>query len=66
MKAIQFQQHGGPEVLRYTDVPDPEPRAIRLGRQFTDARELRSIPHLRAQAAELQGAVRASRSLQGR
>ena len=27
MKAIQFQQHGGPEVLRYTDVPDPEPRA---------------------------------------
>ena len=27
MKAIQFQQHGGPEVLRYTDVADPEPRA---------------------------------------
>jgi NADPH:quinone reductase-like Zn-dependent oxidoreductase len=23
VKAIQFQQHGGPEVLRYTDVPDP-------------------------------------------
>ena len=23
MKAIQFQQHGGPEVLRYTDAPDP-------------------------------------------
>ena len=26
MKAILFQQHGGPEVLRYSDVPDPEPR----------------------------------------
>ncbi len=26
MKAILFRQHGGPEVLRYTDVPDPEPR----------------------------------------
>ncbi len=26
MKAILFQQHGGPEVLQFTDVPDPEPR----------------------------------------
>ena len=26
MKAILFHQHGGPEVLQYTDVPDPEPR----------------------------------------
>lgn len=25
MKAIQITQHGGPEVLTYTDVPDPEP-----------------------------------------
>jgi NADPH:quinone reductase-like Zn-dependent oxidoreductase len=30
VKAIQFQQHGGPEVLRYTDVPDPEPRACEV------------------------------------
>jgi NADPH:quinone reductase-like Zn-dependent oxidoreductase len=27
MKAIVFHQHGGPEVLRYTDAPDPTPRA---------------------------------------
>ena len=27
MKAIQFRQHGGPEVLQFTEVPDPEPRA---------------------------------------
>lgn len=24
MKAVVFNQHGGPEVLQYTDVPDPE------------------------------------------
>jgi NADPH:quinone reductase-like Zn-dependent oxidoreductase len=27
MKAVVFQQHGGPEVLQYGDVPDPAPRA---------------------------------------
>jgi NADPH:quinone reductase-like Zn-dependent oxidoreductase len=27
MKAILFHQHGGPEVLKYTDAPDPTPRA---------------------------------------
>ncbi len=26
MKAILFRQHGAPEVLQFTDVPDPEPR----------------------------------------
>jgi NADPH:quinone reductase-like Zn-dependent oxidoreductase len=26
MKAIRFHEHGGPEVLRYEDVPDPSPR----------------------------------------
>jgi NADPH:quinone reductase-like Zn-dependent oxidoreductase len=25
MKAIVFEQHGGPEVLKYKDVPDPRP-----------------------------------------
>lgn len=27
MKAILFHEHGGPEVLQYTDFPTPEPRA---------------------------------------
>ena len=27
MKASIFRQHGGPEVLEYTDVPDPQIRA---------------------------------------
>src|SRR5882757_6993388 len=26
MKAVRFHQHGGTEVLRYEDAPDPEPR----------------------------------------
>lgn len=27
MKAVLFHQHGGPEVLQYTDFPNPEPKA---------------------------------------
>lgn len=27
MKAVRFHEHGGPDVLRYEDAPDPEPRA---------------------------------------
>jgi NADPH:quinone reductase-like Zn-dependent oxidoreductase len=27
MRAIRFHQHGGPEVLRYEDAPDPRPAA---------------------------------------
>ena len=26
MKAVRFHEHGGPEVLRYEDVPDPTPK----------------------------------------
>ena len=26
MKAIRLSRFGGPEVLEYVDVPDPEPR----------------------------------------
>jgi len=27
MKAVVFDKHGGPEVLRYTDAPEPELRS---------------------------------------
>jgi NADPH:quinone reductase-like Zn-dependent oxidoreductase len=27
MKAVRFHAHGGPEVLRYEDAPDPQPRS---------------------------------------
>lgn len=29
MKAIRFHEHGGPDVLRYEDAPDPQPAAGR-------------------------------------
>ena len=29
MKAVRFHQHGGPEVLRFEDAPDPEPASGR-------------------------------------
>ena len=29
MKAVRFHQHGGPEVLRFEDAPDPQPAAGR-------------------------------------
>jgi NADPH:quinone reductase-like Zn-dependent oxidoreductase len=29
MKAVRFHTHGGPEVLRYEDAPDPQPAAER-------------------------------------
>src|SRR3954468_5621229 len=29
MKAVRFHEHGGPEVLRYEDAPDPQPAAGR-------------------------------------
>ena len=39
MKAIVIHEDGGPEVLRYEDVPDPEPGGRRGARQ--DARRRR-------------------------
>jgi NADPH:quinone reductase-like Zn-dependent oxidoreductase len=30
LKAIMFRQHGGPEVLQFIDVADPEPRAYEV------------------------------------
>jgi NADPH:quinone reductase len=44
MKAIRFHEHGGPEVLRYEDVPDPVPgpgqvllRVLAAGVNYADA-----------------------------
>ena len=44
MKAIRFHEHGGPEVLRYEEVPDPAPgpgqvllRVLAAGVNYADA-----------------------------
>jgi NADPH2:quinone reductase len=46
MKAVQYDRFGGPEVLRYLDLPDPRPRAgevlidtAAIGVNFPDIRE---------------------------
>jgi NADPH2:quinone reductase len=49
MKAIQIEEFGGPEVLRYVDVPDPEPgegevlvEVARSGVNFADTHATRN------------------------
>jgi NADPH2:quinone reductase len=46
MKAVQYQQFGGPEVLDYVDLPDPRPgpgevliETSAIGVNFPDIRE---------------------------
>jgi NADPH2:quinone reductase len=49
MKAIQIEEFGGPEVLRYTEVPDPSPKLAeavvnvkRIGVNFADTHASRN------------------------
>ena len=30
MKAVVFEEHGGPDVLHYTDIADPEPKPFEV------------------------------------
>jgi NADPH:quinone reductase-like Zn-dependent oxidoreductase len=30
MRSIRFHEHGGPEVLKFEDAPDPEPQPGRV------------------------------------
>jgi NADPH2:quinone reductase len=46
MKAVQYDRFGGPEVLRYLDLPDPRPgpgelliETAAIGVNFPDIRE---------------------------
>jgi NADPH:quinone reductase-like Zn-dependent oxidoreductase len=71
MKAIQIHEHGGPEVLRIEDVPDPQPgpgqvrvriSAAGLNRVDVDIREGRSrfpIPFPHVPGLEAVGAIEA-------
>ena len=49
MKAIQIEEFGGPEVLKYVEVPDPEPAdgqvvvdVARAGINFADTHAIRN------------------------
>ncbi len=54
MKAVVFEEHGGTEVLDYTDIPDPEPRPFEVlievkaaGANFNDIWARRGMPGMK-------------------
>jgi alcohol dehydrogenase len=71
MKAVVFDEHGGPEVLRYTDIPEPEPRPYEVlvevraaGANFNDVWARRGMPGMKVvmphvSGSDVSGIVRA-------
>ncbi len=62
MKAIRFHQHGGPEVLRYEDAPEPElhpgealVRVRACALNFLDVWERRGFEHLTIPMPHISG-----------
>jgi len=54
MKAVVFEEHGGPDVLHYTDIPDPEPKPFEVlievraaGANFNDIWARRGMPGMK-------------------
>ena len=54
MKAVVFEEHGGTEVLSYTDIPEPEPRPYEVlievkaaGANFNDIWARRGMPGMK-------------------
>ena len=71
MKAVVFEEHGGPDVLQYTDIPDPEPDAFEVlievkaaGANFNDIWARRGMPGMKVifphvAGSDVSGVVRA-------
>ena len=62
MKAVFFEAHGGPEVLRYGDFPDPEPgpREVRVrvracSLNYLDVFSRRGMPGIRIELPSITG-----------
>ena len=62
MKAVRFHQHGGPDVLRYEDAPDPVPAAGRAivrvracALNHLDLWERRGLDRVRLQLPHISG-----------
>jgi NADPH:quinone reductase len=73
VKAIQIEEFGGPEVLRHTDVPDPEPRegevvvdVARAGVNFADTHTIRDDYLARQSLPLIPGGEIAGRTADGR
>ena len=71
MKAVVFEEHGGPDVLNYTDIPDPEPKPFEVlievkaaGANFNDIWARRGMPGMKVifphvAGSDVSGVVRA-------
>ena len=73
MKAIQIEEFGGPEALRYRDVPDPEPadgevvvEVARAGVNFADTHAIRDDYLARQSLPLIPGGEIAGRTADGR
>ena len=62
MKAVRFHQHGGPEVLRYEDAPEPElnpgealVRVRACALNFLDVWERRGFEHVTIPMPHISG-----------
>src|SRR3954462_9140235 len=62
MKAVRFHQHGGPEVLRYEDAPDPDPaqgevlvRVRACALNHLDVWGRQGLPHVRIPMPHIAG-----------
>jgi len=71
MKAVVFEEHGGTEVLNYTEIPDPEPKPFEVlievkaaGANFNDIWARRGMPGMKVvfphvAGSDVSGIVRA-------
>lgn len=73
MKAIQIEEFGGPEVLRYLDLPDPEPddgqvvvEVARAGVNFADTHAIRDDYLAKQRLPLIPGGEVAGRTADGR
>jgi NADPH:quinone reductase-like Zn-dependent oxidoreductase len=62
MKAVRFHQHGGPEVLRYEDAPNPDPvpgealvRVRACALNYLDVWERRGLEHVTIPMPHISG-----------
>ena len=62
MKAVVFEEHGGPDVLQYTDIPEPEPKPFEVlievkaaGANFNDIWARRGMPGMKVDLPARRG-----------